>query len=236
MFRVDGTARTDTQNRNLAALLAMVAGFVNSAGFLLIGSFTSHVTGNVGRMVNDFTLSDPAAGVFAALLVLTYFLGSFVASMVVESEWMPRSRLYSVLLTSEASLLGLFVVTSRVAPHGPRAHDVEAALLCLAMGMQNSFVSRLSGAVVRTTHLTGTVTDLGIEAARWFRYWRGPLVLGPNAPEKPSWGKLSVLLALLTGFVLGSALGGAAAGGWGAVALVGPIVVLVGAAVYSMFD
>ena len=59
------------------------------------------------------------------------------------------------------------------------------------MGMQNSLVTRLSGAVVRTTHLTGVVTDLGIEAARWYRWHRAKLRALPtllpsrSTPDRP---------------------------------------------------
>lgn len=49
MFRHEGANRSHHHNQLLAGYLAMIAGFVNSAGFILIGSFTSHVTGNVGR-------------------------------------------------------------------------------------------------------------------------------------------------------------------------------------------
>jgi len=88
------------------------------------------------------------------------------------------------------------------------------------MGLQNALVSRLSGAVVRTTHLTGVVTDLGIESARWFRFWRRslsevtrvPLVLGRNAAERPALEK-----ALLLGTIAASFLAGASSGAYSAV-------------------
>ncbi len=49
------------------------------------------------------------------------------------------------------------------------AKEIFAGSLLFAMGLQNSLVSIVSGSAVRTTHLTGTFTDLGIEMAQLFR-------------------------------------------------------------------
>ena len=169
MFRHEGEDRTHRHNQVVAGYLALIAGIVNSAGFILIGSFTSHVTGNVGRFADDLALRASAAP-FALILVVAFFVGCFVASMALESSVKSRPRTYSVLQFVEAGLLATFALLSYLMDtRNPRFHDVQAILLCVAMGMQNSFVTRLSGAVVRTTHLTGVVTDLGIESARWFR-------------------------------------------------------------------
>ncbi|HEU4534172.1 MAG TPA: YoaK family protein, partial [Polyangiaceae bacterium] len=194
MFRHQGV-HSDRQNRILAGYLAFVGGFVNSAGFVLIGTFTSHVTGNVGRAAHDFAAGEPAAGAGAAAMVLAFFGGAFLASVIVESPAFGRlPRAYATALALEGALLGAFAASSKLlGDSSPRLRDAEALLLCVSMGMQNSLVTRLSGAVVRTTHLTGVTTDLGIEAARWFRYGRAAaaarlrlrLVVGRNAVERP---------------------------------------------------
>ena len=223
MFSREGSERTDGQNRRVAGYLAFVGGFVNSCGFVLIGTFTSHVTGNVGRLANDAALGHYAAAVAALNMVLFFFGGAFCASMIVESRHLggPASRAYASALAVEALLLVLFTALSYVttAAH-PRVQDAEAALLCAAMGLQNALVTRLSGAVVRTTHLTGVITDLGIECARWLRFYGksstegGPLpqVFGPNrrgaAPRCPR--------SLLLGTIAGSFFVGATAGAFAA--------------------
>jgi len=218
MFSREGSARSDRQNRQLAGYLAFVGGYVNSSGFVLIGTFTSHVTGNVGRLANDAALGQYAAAIAALSLVFSFFAGAFSASAIVESRFLSSvgPRAYAVALALESFLLLSFTALSYVTigAHA-RVLDAEAALLCAAMGMQNALVTRLSGAVVRTTHLTGVVTDLGIEAARWFRFWRRtlanatrlPLVLGQNPPERPSLAKLLLLLTITIAFVLGAACG-----------------------------
>src|SRR6266568_4219998 len=107
------------------------------------------------------------AGYLAFLggFVNSFFIGAFLASMMIESNfWGTVSGAYAVALFSEAAILVMFTIASTLTVDAhPRLKDLEAALLCVAMGMQNSLVTRLSGAVVRTTHLTGVITDIGIE-------------------------------------------------------------------------
>jgi uncharacterized membrane protein YoaK (UPF0700 family) len=118
---------------------------------------------------------------------------------------------------------------------------VEAACLAAAMGMQNSFVTRLSGAVVRTTHLTGVVTDLGIESARWFRYWRSQvsaqlrvrLVVGQVEAVKPSRARTALLAMIVVAFLAGSAIGAALALQAVRYALIVPVALLLGGAIIA---
>jgi uncharacterized membrane protein YoaK (UPF0700 family) len=221
MFHHQGPGRSERQNRILAGYLALVGGYVNSAGFVLIGSFTSHVTGNVGRLANDLASRQYDAAATALAMVAAFFAGAFAASMMIESNFFGRtSNAYGVALLTEATLLVLFTEASHltIVPH-PRVLDAEAAILCAAMGMQNSLVTRLSGAVVRTTHLTGVFTDLGIEGARWFRWWRGTLSLrlrmklafGRNPPERPSGVKVGLLATIAATFSCGAVMGAATA-------------------------
>ena len=223
MFSREGSARSDAQNRWLASYLAFVGGFVNSSGFVLVGTFSSHVTGNVGRLANDAATGQYTAALAALSLVLCFFGGAFIASVMIESRFLgvPSARAYALALATESLLLLLFTLLSYVTVSAhPRVRDAETALLCAAMGLQNALVSRLSGAVVRTTHLTGVVTDLGIESARWFRFWRRTLsevtrlqlVLGRNPAERPAAPKV-----LLLGTIAASFLAGASAGAYSAV-------------------
>lgn len=220
MFRHQGPGRSDRQNSILAAYLATVAGFVNSAAFVLIGTFTSHVTGNVGRLANDVAGRQFPAALAALSMIVSFFVGAFIASMIVESNLAGRTPVaYGIALSFEATLLFSFIALAQLHGSEARLHKVQETVLCMAMGAQNSLVTRLSGAVVRTTHLTGVVTDLGIEAARWFRYWRSTLsqrlrvrlAFGRNPVERPQPAKVRLLATIPAAFVTG-AIGGALAG------------------------
>lgn len=242
MFRHEGNERTDAENRLLAGYLASTSGYVNSAGFVLIGAFTSHTTGNVGRFANELAIGHRVSALSAALLLAAFFAGAFTASMAIEGN--PFGKLpytYAALLFGEGVLLAIFVGSTHLFD-GPRGWDVSAGVLCAAMGLQNSLVTRLSGAVVRTTHLTGVITDLGIESARWFRYWRGslservhvPLAFGKNALTRPSPTKLALLLTIIGAFVLGSMAGAAASHSYGRASLYLPILGVVAGGVYAI--
>lgn len=243
MFRHEGVGRAHRLDCVLAGYLALVAGFVNSAGFILLGAFTSHVTGNVGRFADDLALGSNAA-LFAALMVAAYFIGAFLASVAIESNLLRRrSVVYSGLLLSEAGLIASFMALSYLMDsHSPRLHDLQALLLCLAMGLQNSLVTRLSGAVVRTTHLTGVVTDLGIESARWFRVWRKAvgkatgrrLVVGAENAQAPQLPRTVLLLTMFVAFVTGSVVGACATVACGLLAMVAPFACLTAAGVIGL--
>ena len=247
LFSREGSARSDSQNRWLAGYLACVGGFVNSSGFVLIGMFTSHVTGNVGRLANDAASGQYAAALAALSLVLCFFAGAFIASGIVESRVLggASSRAYALALALETSLLLLFTLLSYVSTSNqPRARDAEAALLCAAMGLQNALVSRLSGAVVRTTHLTGVVTDLGIESARWFRFWRRSLseatrlqlVLGRNPAERPAAPKVLLLATIAASFLAGASSGAYAAVRWHHAAMLIAALAVAASAVYALLS
>lgn len=241
MFHKTGADRTPGENRVLAAYLSWVAGFVNSASFLLVGAFTAHVTGNVGRLANDVALGKPLSAVTALVLIAAFFVGAFLASMAIESEFFgPPARTYGLLMLFEAATLVLFVVL--VTPGATVAKDMPALLLCGAMGLQNSLVTRLSGAVVRTTHLTGVVTDLGIEAARWFRYARRGLArrvkmrlsVGPSSSVRPPTEKIALLTTIAAGFLVGGFFGAFSTEALGRFAILVPAAVLVVGGVLGM--
>lgn len=241
VFHREGADRTDRENRLVAAFLASIAGFVNSASFLLVGAFTSHVTGNVGRLANDVALGQPLSAVTAFVLIAAFFVGAFLASMAIESQFFGRpSRTYGVLMVLEAAILVAFIALVREG--ATVAKDMPALLLCGAMGLQNSLVTRLSGAVVRTTHLTGVVTDIGIEAARWFRYARRglgrrvkvTLSIGPSSSVRPSTDKMTLLLTITGTFVSGSLLGAFVTSRVGKFSLILPALALAVAGAYGV--
>jgi len=242
VFSLEGPARRASQNRVLAAWLSIIAGYVNAAGFLIVGSFTSHVTGNAGRVANDVVQRDFGAAGRALLLVLAFFLGAFAANLVLLTRIIRRRAwMYTLLLLVEAGLLMVFARAGygSVELPGPHHADLKAAILCFAMGLQNSMVTVISDARVRTTHLTGVVTDLGIEAARWVRWSAGRAsqllpIEGLVAPvSRPQSATSLLLLTILFGFLAGAVLGAEATTLRGPDALYAPAVALILAAVYS---
>lgn len=244
MFRHEGEGRTAAENRLLAGYLASVAGYVNVAGISSLGVSTSHATGNVARLVVALSEGQLTAAATVSLLIASFFAGAFFASLVIEANDPSRApRTYGALLLTEALLFGLFLCAGTLLPATtPTRQDVLASLLCAAMGLQNSLVTRLSGAVVRTTHLTGVLTDLAIEAARWFRFARGTLEgrvrirlsFGDRPLHRPDADKIALLATLLGAFVAGGVLGAVCTARLGRGALAVAVVATLVGAVYGL--
>ena len=229
MFTHEGPARTVKSNAILASYLALVAGFANAAGLILLGTFTSHVTGNVGRASISLRQADGPTAAQASLLVLLFLCGAITASLLVESTRLRKSSSgYAAALLVEGVGLSLLALS-----HG------SAGTLSWCMGMQNSLVTRLSGSVVRTTHLTGVVTDLGIEIARWLRWIgsrlrRGPASAAGGAPiERPTAARSFLWLTIILAFATGGVLGTGAATAWGARSFAFPGAAALAAALYA---
>jgi len=83
------------------------------------------------------------------------------------------------------------------------------ALLCFVMGLQNAMITKISKAEIRTTHVTGLVTDIGIELGKLI-YWNGPLAdsVRYGSPVLADRRRLALLASLLAAF-FGGALAGA---------------------------
>jgi uncharacterized membrane protein YoaK (UPF0700 family) len=173
------------------------------------------VTGSIGRFSIDLANGDLAAATSALSLAFAFFGGAFAASLVVEGHKTEHTAsAYGLALLVQGIVLTAFIFLAGLSPAThPRIRDAEAAILCFAMGMQNSLVTRLSGAVIRTTHLTGVTTDLAIEAVRWYRWYRAKLQGLPSLlrhrvpPERPSPGRSALLSVVLLTFTVGAAIG-----------------------------
>lgn len=171
MFRHQGKARTFLHNLRLAALLSLVAGLVNITGVLSLHTLTTNVTGHFAYFAEEFAKHDYAIAITFLVFTLCFLLGSFTANTIVEIVLQRKPRLaYVVPITLEIMILtgvALFFSESTIYDLQGKA---EAFLLLFAMGIQNSLVTKVSQSTVRTTHLTGLFTDLGIELSQLFFY------------------------------------------------------------------
>lgn len=169
MFRHQGKTRTLHHNLKIASLLSFVAGIVNIAGFLALNRLTTNVTGHFAFFVDEVFKLNFWQGSIYFLYIFFFLFGSFVSSFLIESIFLKNDRYIYVVPVSIESLI-LFVLGilgHRLVTWNP---DFIACSLLFAMGLQNSMVTSISNASVRTTHLTGLFTDLGIELSQLFFY------------------------------------------------------------------
>jgi len=197
----------------LAHVLPFVAGSVNASGFFIVGAYTSHVTGSVARVGEELAQRNVAGALHAAFLVLSFFLGAAAATALLDRPTTPHRGHYARPLGAEAATLLIVMLLGMTEPKTtPWLKSVTTALLCFGMGLQNALVTRLSGAVVRTTHLTGIVTDMGMETVRAYRLLKSHGLKGllPRLLQfrtAPELGKLRLHGAILLSFTLGALVG-----------------------------
>lgn len=168
MFRHLGKTRTYIHNLRIASLLSFVAGLVNVAGFLSVQKLTTNVTGHFAFFVDEIFKLQFWKGFVYFLYILFFLMGSFASNVIVEIVSRKNERyIFIIPVVIESSILFVTGLGGRLTNLYP---DIIACSLLFAMGLQNSLVTQVSGAVVRTTHLTGLFTDLGIELSQLFFY------------------------------------------------------------------
>jgi uncharacterized membrane protein YoaK (UPF0700 family) len=165
--------KVELERKILATVLPAIAGAVNASGFFAVGTYTSHMTGIVSRAGDEL-----AQWHFWLAARAFLFLGSFICGAMIATALVLRARarqqpaFWRPLLV-EAALLFCFASISVGGGHRVHLNSFTmTCLICVAMGVQNALVTKLSGARIRTTHLTGVTTDVGIELTKTYGRWR----------------------------------------------------------------
>jgi uncharacterized membrane protein YoaK (UPF0700 family) len=166
MLRHLGTKRTYRHNVKLAALLCVTAGFVNAAGFLGFSVLTTNVTGHAALFAERIAMQDWQTARVVALWMFLFLAGAFISSLIVSLIGRNQQFSYVIPILMELLVLGAIGLAGHQYDGSLAVRELFAGSLLFVMGLQNALVSMISGSVVRTTHLTGTFTDLGIELAQ----------------------------------------------------------------------
>jgi uncharacterized membrane protein YoaK (UPF0700 family)/anti-anti-sigma regulatory factor len=228
----------------LAISLSWVAGYVNVIVFLVCGVVTSHTTGNVTRFGQFVAKPQLTLAVFYAFIVACFLGGAVASAFMVEgakrrgarSKYILPMAVQAALLCALAGMIDYYELThpweSGFASGG--ALYWIAGVSSFAMGLQNATVTTVSGAVVRTTHLTGVVTDLGLEGVQYL-LWAWDRTRGRSRRARRVWRLSrrhpSLLRLLLLSSIIGSFLVGVLAGTvafvrWPYYAMIAPVAFL----------
>ncbi len=203
-----GRHRTPAINRLLGLLLAFNAGAVNAGGFLVVHMYTSHMTGFVSMLADNLVLGNMALVLGATGALLAFVCGAAFTAVVV--NWARQHRLrsgFALPLLLEAVLLLLFglIGATTLNQATPFAVPFTVLLLAFLMGLQNALVSKVSSSQIRTTHMTGVITDLGIELGKLI-YWNRAGTPA-RAQVRANHGKLRLFALLLAMFLVGGLVG-----------------------------
>ena len=194
--------RTPQGNAHLGWLLAFIAGAINAGGFLAVQQYTSHMTGMVSAAADGLALGTTQA-LITSIGALVFFIGGAATTSLLVNLGRRRQAhsVFALPLLLEAACLLLFgLMGAKLA--GVHAVFIPAAVavLCFTMGLQNALITKISRAEIRTTHVTGIVTDIGIEIGR-FLYGLG------GRPAQGNATKLRLLAGLLLAFAVGGVAG-----------------------------
>lgn len=202
MFRHQGKNRTFIHNLRLATLLSFVAGIVNVTGVLSVQTLTTNVTGHFAYFAEEIMKRDYAAAITFFVFTIFFLLGAFTSNFLAELISRKHPNLSHVIPISLEMIIlisvGIFGAQSALS--SIEGKWIAFAML-FAMGIQNSLVTKISQSTVRTTHLTGLFTDLGIELSQLFFYKK------PEENKKLKTG-IYLRLSIIIFFFLGCILGG----------------------------
>ena len=173
----------------VAGLLAMTAGYIN---VVMLGFFAvpvSHMSGAVAQLGIEINLANLSNVYLVASIIAGFFMGALLSGLILRGTTFRVRRRYAGLLFIES---GLLVVSMLLALAGLKLAVPVAAMAC---GLQNAMASSYRGLTLRTTHVTGIVTDLGA-------------LLGNRIQGRKIRGwKLGLLLTLLIAFFFGGYAG-----------------------------
>ena len=166
--------------------LAVNAGMINVLGLVtVLHQSVSHMTGNVSMLAMALLHWQPDTIIYLTCVVLCYVIGSFYSGFILGNSHFSLGRRYGLPL----SLVAFFIVLCwAFLPYFPRYALLWA---CVAMGVQNAMISHYKGTIIRTTHLSGVLTDLGLALGYRLR--------GLNVDRR----RIILHLVILFGFFLG---------------------------------
>ena len=166
--------------------LAVNAGIINVLGLVtVLHQSVSHMTGNVSMLAMALLHWQPDTIIYLTCVVLCYVIGSFYSGFILGNSHFSLGRRYGLPL----SLVAFFIVLCwAFLPYFPRYALLWA---CVAMGVQNAMISHYKGTIIRTTHLSGVLTDLGLALGYRLR--------GLNVDRR----RIILHLVILFGFFLG---------------------------------
>ena len=208
LHRLTTKVRTRRANRQLGGVLAFVAGAVNAGGFLAVQRYTSHMSGIVSSIADDLVLGQATLALAGLCLLLAFTAGAATTAVLI--NWARRRQLegeFALSLMLEALLLLVFGL---LGANLERFIDVfvpsTVVLLCFIMGLQNAIVTKISQAEIRTTHMTGVITDLGIELGR-LAYWNRTREANTQHFVRANRDKLAIHVTILGLFFVGGLAG-----------------------------
>lgn len=190
--------------------MAFQAGLLNIGGFMACHRFVSHVTGFATFFGYEVNQKDSSHALGMIVVPLFFLFGSMLSGQLVDIRLkLQQSPRYYLTFGVIFFLLCLVLILGITGYFGKFGEPLEFSrdytlliFLCFICGIQNGTITSVSKSVIRTTHLTGVTTDLGIGLVRYFN--RNKLS-GDISNEIHA---ILMRFGIIFFFVLGSVIGG----------------------------
>lgn len=174
LYGNDSIAAYTPSNVSVWMALAFQGGVLNVGGFMACHRFVSHVTGFATFFGYEISQEQYGHALGMLLVPLFFLCGAMLSGLLVDIRLKLHKKPKYYLIFGVMFFLILLVVIGGFnnvfgqfgEPLSQKRDYALLALLCLICGLQNGTITTVSKAVVRTTHLTGMTTDLGIGIVR----------------------------------------------------------------------
>lgn len=143
-------------------LLTCSGGFLNTLGIIIFGDSISHFSGNISRLAIEYENFNYLHADRIVHLLISYFLGAVLSGIILNSqEFSFRHRYGIIIMVIGATILGLYLLFYNTL--------IFEYSLPFLLGVQNGLFISYKGIIVRTTHITGNLTDAGVYLGRVIR-------------------------------------------------------------------
>jgi uncharacterized membrane protein YoaK (UPF0700 family) len=199
-----------------AAVLALIAGYVDCYSLLNYQTFASFMSGNTTQAALHAGRGEYAAAAHSLLPIPLFVVGVFAGTCLLQSSQHRQSRRLFALV---AALLAVGMAAAYLRLPGWS----NIMTLGPAMGLMNTAITRVGGQPVSLGYVTGDLNNLAQHLALAVRRVPVPQAQGPWDTH----GRRAALLGgLWTAFLLGALMAGAATPRFGAGTLLLPTLLL----------
>lgn len=173
----------------VGGLMSLVAGHINSIMLLTFNLPVSQMTGIASHISEGIGFQDWSMLAKTTAILLSFIFGAFISGLLIGHSQYRKSPSYGFALLVNACLLAVAIVAYQIWPL------LSLLLTAVACGLQNALVASYKGLQIRTTHITGTATDIGVHLAHSFK--------NRQSLDWRAW----LLICLLVSFILGGLIG-----------------------------
>lgn len=196
-------------NVSIWMLMSLQAGAINVGGFLACQRFVTHTTGFATHFGAELALGHWKLALGMLMVPLYFLLGAAFSSFWVDRNiFLGKTPKYKTVFSIIAAALLAVAYLGHYNLFGKFGHPLSfisdfalLATLAFTSGLQNATITSSSGAVIRTTHLTGITTDLGIGVVRALDHKRP--TENRHKESIANW----IRMGLIVSFIIGSGLG-----------------------------